>query len=242
MACLLMTRPPDAARRFVELLPKSLTTELEVIYSPLISVQPMDARVSLDSFDAVIFTSSNGVSATDGIIELKDRVAFCLGQRTTQIASNAGWTAQMCGKTADDLVEYLLQRRPSEMLVHLRGQHSRGNIAERLTEAGLTCREQIVYDQCLLPLTTEADSALARLQNVIVPLFSPRTARQFADLCPAGSKIHLIAMSEAVEEPLKSLKYKDLQVCSEPEAKSMAQLVSEVATQLIRVESDLSAQ
>ena len=242
MACLLMTRPPDAARRFVDLLPKSLTTDLTVIYSPLISVQPMEDHVSLDSSDAIIFTSSNGVSATDTVVDCKNRAAFCLGQRTTQMALGAGWKAQECGKTADDLVEYLMQHRPPETLVHLRGQHSRGNIAARLNEAGLTCREQIVYDQRLLPLTTEANSALAGLQNVIVPLFSPRTARQFADLCPAGTKIHLIAMSEAVEEPLKSLKYKDLQVCSEPDAQSMAQLVHEVAAHLIRVESDQSAQ
>jgi len=237
-----MTRPPDAARRFVELLPKSLTTELKVIYSPLISVKPMDDSVSLDSSDTVIFTSSNGVSATGGVVDCEDIVAFCLGQRTTQIASDAGWKAQMCGKTADDLVEYLLQNRPSETLVHLRGRHSRGNIAERLSEAGLTCREQIVYDQRLLPLTVEAEAALAASKDVIVPLFSPRTARQFADLCPVGSKNHLIAMSDAVENPLKSLKYKDLQVCSEPEAQSMAQLVREVAAHLIRVESEQSAQ
>jgi uroporphyrinogen-III synthase len=242
MADLLMTRPYKAAQRFVAMLPETLTVGLQVIYSPLISVQPVGDDINLDSGEAVIFTSSNGVSATASIPDCNDRVAYCLGQRTSLKAKEAGWQALMCGKTADDLVANLLQHRPSEPLVHMRGQHSRGNIVERLTEAGLTCREKVVYDQTLLPLTVEATSALSISHDVIVPLFSPRTARQFADLCPAGSKIHVIAMSETVAMSIKTLKYKDLQICREPEAQSMLQLVHDVAAQLIRVESDKSAQ
>lgn len=242
MARLLMTRPHDASRRFVAMLPASLTVGLQVIYAPLISVKPVDGDINLGSGEAVIFTSSNGVLAAASTSDRNDRTAYCLGQRTTQNAEDAGWRAQMCGKTADDLVTDLLQRRPSEPLVHLRGQHSRGNIVERLTEAGLMCREQVVYDQPLLPLTAEAKSVLSASHDVIVPIFSPRTARQFADLCPVGPKIHLIAMSDAVADPLKSLKYNDLRICRAPDAQTMALLVQEVAAQLIRVESDWSAQ
>lgn len=242
MAGLLLTRPHEAARRFVALLPTALTAGLQVIYAPLISVQPLGDDISLHSGESVIFTSSNAVSAADGIADCSARTAYCLGQRTCQQAAEAGWRARMCGKTADALVADLLQRRLCEPLMHLRGRHARGCIAERLTAAGLTCREQIIYHQPLLALTGEAKSALSASQDIIVPLFSPRTARQFADQCPAGARNHLIAMSEAVADPLKSLKYKDLRICSEPEAQSMAQLVHDVAVQLIRVESDKTAQ
>ena len=190
----------------------------------------------------MIFTSANSVPAAAGIADRGDRTAYCLGQHTRQIAEDAGWRAQFCGMTADDLVADLLQRRPSGSLIHLRGEHSRGHIAARLTEAGLICREQITYEQPLFTLTAEATSALTASRDVIVPIFSPRTARQFADLCPVGVRIHLIAMSSAVAKPLKSLKYRDLQICSEPDAQSMAQLVHDVAARLIRVESDRSPQ
>jgi uroporphyrinogen-III synthase len=242
MAGLLMTRPQDAARRFVAMLPVNLIAELQVIYAPLMSVQPVGHDIKLDGNEAVIFTSAHAVSAAASVPDYRDRAAYCVGLHTTQVAKDAGWRAQIGGKTADDLVMDLLQRRPSEPLVHLRGRHARGSVAGRLTEAGLTCREQIVYEQPLLTLTTEAKSALSTSQDVIVPIFSPRTARQFAEQCPVGAKVHLIAMSDAVAKPLKSLKYKDLRICREPDAQSMAQLVHEVAARLIRVESDRSAQ
>ena len=242
MAVLLMTRPHDAAHRFVAMLPEAMISELDVVYSPLISIQSLGQDINLDDNDAVIFTSANGVLAAAESLSGAGRPAFCLGERTTNKAKEAGWNAEFCGKTADDLVAVLVQRRPSGGLLHLRGQYSRGNITDRLMAAGLTCREQVIYDQPLLPLTSEALSALTVSSDVIVPLFSPRTARQFADRCPNSAPIHLIAMSKSISDPLKLLNYKDLQICSEPIGQSMAQLVCQVVHQLNRVESGRSAQ
>lgn len=242
MAILLMTRPQDAAQRFVAMLPVTLTSKLRVVYSPLISIRVLDDEINLKDGEAVIFTSSSGVLAASGIPDHAKSKAYCLGSRTREIAEDAGWNAETIGKNADDMVANLLQHRPSAPLVHLRGQHARGRISKRLTEAGLTCRESVVYDQNLLDLTAEAHSVLAMPHEVIVPLFSPRTARQFADLCPKGAKLHLIAMSDAVEKPLECLKYSSLWVSREPEAQSVAELVQDVAARLIRVEGDKTAQ
>jgi len=242
MAGLLMTRPIDAAQRFVSTLPVALTTGMQVIYAPLIKVQPLHQCINLDGVSAVIFTSAHGVSAAAGSLDGCDLRAYCLGQRTTLSAQNAGWQAEQCGMTADELVTNLLQQKPRGMLLHLRGRHTRGHVAARISAAGLNCREQVIYDQPLLPLTKQALSALSSSTDLVVPLFSPRTARQFADLCPMDAAIHLIAMSDAVADPLKSLKYKDLRICSEPEARAMMQHVRQVAEQLARVESSRLAQ
>lgn len=242
MAVLLMTRPHTAARRFLAMLPAALISELDVILSPLISIQTLEQEIKLNINEAVIFTSANGVLAAAETLSGVENPAFCLGERTTQKATEAGWNAKFCGKTADDLVASLMRRRPSNGLLHLRGQYSRGNIADRLTVAGLSCREQVIYDQPLRPLTNEALSALAVSSNVVVPLFSPRTARQFADLCPNSAPVHLIAMSKAISEPLKLLNYKSLQICRKPDGQAMVQLVCQVVQRLNRVESGKSAQ
>ncbi len=242
MAVLLMTRPQDAAQRFVSALPDRLTAGLQVIYTPLIAVKTLAQNIDLDGIEAVIFTSANGVTAAAGNFAVAGKPAYCLGQRTTLQAQDAGWKAELCGRTADELIADLVQRRPIGTILHLRGQHTRGNVAERLTTAGLNCRELVIYDQPLLGLTAEAKSVLSTSPDVVAPLFSPRTARQFADLCPDGAEIHLIAMSEAVAEPLKLLKCKGLWVCKEPDATSMAQLVGEVVEQVIRLESRKTAQ
>ncbi len=237
-----MTRPQDAARRFVAMLPTALTAGHQVIYSPLISMMPLGQGIDLGGSEAVIFTSANGVSVAAETLATTGMPAYCLGQRTTSKARDAGWKAEFCGKTADELVTELLQRRPAGRLLHLRGEHSRGNVAERLNTAGLICREQVIYSQPLLTLTAEALAVLSASGDIVVPLFSPRTARQFADLCPNDANIHLIAMSEAVAEPLKLLNYKDLNVCKEPDVQAMAKLASAIVLRLNRVESGRSAQ
>lgn len=242
MAVLLMTRPQDAARRFVALLPVALTAGHQMIYSPLISVMPLGQDIDLSGSEAVIFTSANGVFMAAEILARTGTPAYCLGQRTTKKARDAGWKAEFCGKTADELVADLLQRRPAGGLLHLRGEHSRGNVAERLNAAGLICREQVIYSQPLQTLTAEALSALSASGDIVVPLFSPRTARQFADLCPNDVNIHLVAMSDAVADPLKRLNYKDLNVCKEPDVQAMVMLVSDIVLRLNRVESGRSAQ
>jgi len=242
MAVLLMTRPQDAAQRFVAMLQAALTSGQQVIYSPLISVMPLGQDIDLGGSEAVIFTSANGVSVAAETLAKTGKPAYCLGQRTTLKARDAGWKAEFCGKTADELVVDLLQRRPAGRLLHLRGQHSRGNVAERLNTAGIICREQVIYNQPLQSFTAQALSALSGSEDIVVPLFSPRTARQFADLCPNDANIHLIVMSEAVAEPLKLLNYNDLNVCKEPDVQAMAKLTSAVVLRLNRVESGRSAQ
>lgn len=242
MTGLLMTRPPDAARRFVSGLPDALTAGLGVVYSPLIKVQSLGQVIDLNGIEAVIFTSANGVAVAAETLGKSGMLAYCLGQGTTLAAKKAGWQAEFCGLTAGDLVAGLLQRRPHRALLHLRGQHARGSVAGRLAAGGLSCGEQVIYDQPLLPLTAEALWALSEQSDIIVPLFSPRTARQFANLCPDDASIHLIAMSEAIADPLKTLNHKGLQICRKPDVATMTQLVRDVALRLIRVESRRSAQ
>lgn len=235
MVPLLMTRPLAAAERFVAGLPRAPRAGLQVIYAPLIEIRRIQAPVRLDGAQAVIFSSANGVAAASR--ETTARLAaYCVGQLTTQTAAEAGWQASCLGQGADELVETLLRQRPEAPLLHLRGAHARGGIAARLTDGGIRCHEQIVYEQALLPLTAEAQVALAAQIDVIVPLFSPRTASHFADLCGDSSHLHLIALSPAVSEPLKGLNCKTLRVSKAPDAQAMADAVLDAAAQLSRLE------
>ncbi|KIC20503.1 uroporphyrinogen-III synthase [Leisingera sp. ANG-Vp] len=235
MAALLMTRPLAAAESFVAGLPDAECADMQVIYAPLIEIRPANAPVLLRDAEAVIFTSANGVAAASR--ETAARLpAFCVGQRTAKAAAAEGWEASCLGTCADELVAALASQCPEAPLLHLRGAHARGEIAQRLTDAGLICREQVVYDQVLLPLPEEAQAAIAAQNDVIVPLFSPRTARHFANLCGDGANLHLIALSQAVAGPLKGLKCKTLRVSRAPDAQAMGEAVLDAAAQLSRLE------
>lgn len=235
MPALLMTRPLAAAERFVAALPAEARATLQVIHAPLIEIRPADGPVQLGDAKGVIFTSANGVAAASRETTVR-LPAFCVGESTAEAAAGAGWQASCLGQCADELVAALLQQRPAAPLVHLRGAHARGAIAQRLSDGGLTCRELVVYDQVLLPLTAAALKALAAQIDVIVPLFSPRTARHFANLCGDASHLHLIALSQAVADPLKGLNCKTLRVSKAPDAKAMTAAVLDAAAQLSRLE------
>lgn len=235
MVPLLMTRPLAAAKRFADGLPAGALAGLHVVYTPLMEIQPVQAPVNLQSVKGVVFTSANAVEAASRETAVR-LPAYCVGERTAQTAAELGWQAVCLGQCAEELTAALLQERPEAPLLHLRGAHARGEIAQLLTDGGLPCREQIVYDQVLLPLTEEAQAALAAQNDVIVPLFSPRTARHFANLCGDAPHLHLIALSQAVAEPLKGLNCKVLRVSKAPDAPAMAAAVLDAAAQLSRLE------
>jgi uroporphyrinogen-III synthase len=228
---LLMTRPLPSARRFVEDLSAETRAGLTVIYAPLMRVRPLSGALGATDTQGVgglIFTSANAVATATGQVST-DLPAYCVGQRTTAEAIGAGWPAQCLGKTADELIARLVDMRPPAPLLHLHGRHTRGDVAQRLTAAGLSCREKVIYDQELLPLNEDALRAITSQQSLIVPVFSPRTARHFAQICPDASNLHLIALSEAVAKPLKVLNCRDLQVCNTPDAGAMSTLVRDAA-------------
>ena len=142
----------------------------------------------------------------------------------------------MMGTTAEELVANLLRLRPLSPLLHLRGEHSRGNIAERLTGSGLTTCEQPIYQQHLLPLSDEASLAAEGDRPVIAPLFSPRTARHFAEVWAGPAPLWLAAVSEPTAEPLKSLAFERLRIVSEPTPGKMQKAVKKLVKHAMRVE------
>ncbi|WP_170550385.1 uroporphyrinogen-III synthase [Ruegeria atlantica] len=231
-----MTRPRAASERFVAQLPARTRSRVKVIYSPLLEINPLPINVDTSGVRGLIFTSANGVNAAVSLGLSRDMPAFCVGPATTSTAQSAGWNAQMVGAAAEELVAYLLKHRPDSPLLHLRGEHSRGNVATRLTESGLTVREQAVYQQRLLPLTPEAAAATDGKEPVIAPLFSPRTARQFADIWAGSAPLWLAAISEATAEPLYFLDYAHLRVAKAPTPKKMRKAVKKLVKHAMRVE------
>ena len=233
-----MTRPRAASQRFVAQLPTRVRSRVEVIYSPILEIKPLPVTIDTSGVRGLIFTSANAVNAAVSLGVSRQLPAFCVGPATTGTAKGAGWKATMVGATAEELVAFLLKHRPESPLLHLRGEHTRGNIAHRLTESGLTVREQAVYQQRLLPLTPEAEAAANGTLPVIAPLFSPRTARQFADIWTGSAPLWLAAISQATADPLYSLDYTRLKIAKEPTPKKMQKAVKKLVKHAMRVEGN----
>lgn len=196
--CILLTRPRAQATRFAERLaqiPAIASVRPEVIVSPLMAVVGHPPPTQWPDGAAAIFTSQNGVAfAGPG----EGRKAWCVGQRTTVIAREAGFEAQCGGADADALVATLLEERPTAPVLHLHGTHLRGDVVARLRQGGLRAAGHLAYAQTALAPDACFAEALDK-PRVIVPLFSPRSAQLFADAAgPPRPGAWIIALSQAV--------------------------------------------
>lgn len=233
---LLLTRPAEASERFASQLPPDVLARVDLIISPLIRIEPLVQSLDFGPARGLIFTSANGVRVVDGVTEDRLLPSYCVGEKTAATARDAGWNAHALGATADELVAALLRDRPEGPLLHLSGEHTRGDIAARLCAAGLPTAETAVYAQPLQPLDDAAQRALVGKMPVIVPLFSPRTARHFAEQAIGPAPVHAIALSESVAEPLKPKGFSRVDVALRPDAGAMVEAIAACLAGITRVE------
>lgn len=239
---LLLTRPHKAAQSFARRLPAAILDAVDPVMAPLVAIEPVVQVPDLEDARGVIFSSATAVALVGQQPVGHQIPAFCVGPKTTNAAQNAGWRAEMAGHTADELVAHLVRQPDIGPLLHLRGRHSRGNIAERLTQAGIRTRAQVIYEQRELPLSPDAQHALSEQMPIICPLFSPLAARHFANLVVGRPGLYLIALSEEVAKPLRNMEYTLIATASAPTGDAMIAKISHVIDQLCRVEGDNPAE
>lgn len=188
---LVLTRPEKQSREIAA----ALGPEVDAIISPVMRIVAKMDLPDLGRYAGVILTSANGVVSG---LDLTKMRAYCVGRRTASAAAEAGADLRLTARDADDLVSRIEGPGP---FLHLRGEHARGHIAQRLNFAGLETHEAVVYAQEGLPLTREALDALAGDGPVVLPLYSPRSARLIGtQIGMLGPQVRPIAMSAAVAQ------------------------------------------
>lgn len=176
---LLMTRPGDDSES------TAARIGADVIVAPILQIVPVDHDgAALAQAPGLVFTSAHAVaSAGPG----RGRPAICVGERTGQVARDAGFAVIQGAGTADSLAP-LIAASPVP-LVHPHGRH----LAQRLAVPGV-----VVYDQRPQPLTARARAALMGARPVVVPVYSPRSARLLAGMAAgARAPLWLVAISDA---------------------------------------------
>lgn len=220
---ILLTRPEVAAAGFETAL-RGAGVKAEVVISPLIEIVPTAAEADFNQVQGVIFSSRNGVAAVPG----RALPAWCVGAATASAAKAKGWRAVAADGDAEALYRRVLADAPTGRLLHLRGEHARGDLANRLTTAGIKTREIVVYRQELRDLSGAAIELLARPNPVIVPLYSPRTATQFAANGPYVAPIVVVAISAAVAQMVAMMPTQRVVIAARPDGAAMVQAVAKL--------------
>lgn len=227
----LLTRPAPQAARFATLLRDRLGEGVRIVSSPLLEPEFL-APVVPEGADALIFTSETGVEGYRRIADAPALAglhrAWCVGDRTARAATAAGLAARSANGDAEALFTAILAAEERGPLLHLCGQETRGDLAARLTAAGVPTRAATVYRQRPVPLTEAAVSLLRGDAPVIVPLFSPRSATFFAAAAGTGrwhAPLRVAALSPAVAAGLETLIPQAVMVARHPDAAAMADAV-----------------
>ncbi|MEO1705550.1 MAG: uroporphyrinogen-III synthase, partial [Pseudomonadota bacterium] len=106
--------------------------------------------------------------------------------------------------------------QPPGRLLHLHGEHTRGDIAGRLATAGVDCREIIVYQQLAQDLPSDLIARSQAGLHLLAPVFSPRTATLLARSELDWSHVTLVAMSSNVAQALEDLPASEIAVARLP--------------------------
>ncbi|MBT0778979.1 uroporphyrinogen-III synthase [Paracoccus sp. pheM1] len=158
---LLLTRPEPASRRFAAGLAH---LGLEVLISPVLRIRPVAHDAArLAAARGLVFTSVNAVPAAGAG---RGRPAICVGPATAEAARAAGFDVTEGPGDAARMLPLI--KGLGQGWLHPHGAH----VAKELPVP-----DMVVYDQLPEPLNAAALAALAGARPVILPLFSPRSAR-----------------------------------------------------------------
>lgn len=223
---LLLTRPQEASQKLVRTL-KARGLIFEPVISPLIGI---DYCVPLPAFapeTRMIFTSAHGVKAYHLAGGAADLIAYTVGSATDLAARKAGFDTRCAFGAAKDLVKLITAEAPDVPLLHIRGEHARGDIAQTLQMLGFAADEAILYKQPALPITNAAQAILSGSKPVIAPLYSPRTAQILAQH-PVKAPLSVAALSEAVAKACAPLHKTELRITARPESEQMLSLLADM--------------
>ncbi|MEC9196134.1 MAG: uroporphyrinogen-III synthase [Pseudomonadota bacterium] len=225
-ASILITRPQPGADRFAQELRDALPCAVPMHVSPVIRIKPVPESLALDAVRGLIVTSEAAIPPLTQLTTRRDLPVFCVGTRARDAARATGFEAKTMGADADELVDAMLRFGPKSPLLHIRGEHARGNITGRLSTHGILTRDIVLYEQVAQCLDTQAIGLLEGTGPVVVPLFSPRSAALVAEQTSASGPRYVVAMSWAVAAELPRGWAKTTVIASRPDSVAMTQAVT----------------
>ncbi len=190
----------------------------DVLISPLIHIEASDQDLpKADDFEAVAFTSANGVRALSAKCQTADALsawqklkAFAVGPQTAGTLSAHGWPAPHIADgdvaaLADSLAAHIKQ---GETVLHIAGRDRAGDLAAALNSAQIKNQRAVLYRaEAADEFSAAAQAAFSDAEEPLdgVLIYSARTAKIFRALFARlenAAKPKIYCLSQAVADEL----------------------------------------
>jgi uroporphyrinogen-III synthase len=228
----LITRPLEDAKPLAELL---AGRGVECTVEPLLEIAPLpEAAIDLDGVQALLFTSANGVRAFAAKSSRRDLQVLTVGDGSATAARDAGFSdVTAAGGDVEALAALVIAKLDPQAgpLFHGAASVLAGDLQGRLEAAGFNLRRVVLYEaRTATALTHETRMNLALGGVDMVLLFSPRTARTFAELwrkadAPSLGKTTALCLSAAVAREIGDLGWQRIETAASPDQPAMLTLV-----------------
>jgi uroporphyrinogen-III synthase len=206
------------------------------IVEPLFTLEPV--RADLPAFDALAFTSANGVRAFARLSSRRDAPVFCVGRRTADAARDAGFAdvASADGDVAA-LATLIAPRLPQgATLLHAGNEESRGDLSGALQAKGFKAEFRALYRAA--PIVAPGPALAAYLSGQAafdaVLIHSPRGGAILAGFLTkataAGLRLVVAAISPAAAEPVQPLAAR-VEIATAPDENSLFAALERLAGQ-----------
>lgn len=225
---LLLTRPAPQSQRFAQQL-RARLGDVAVMISPLMQTAFLQPALPSPIYQAVIFTSETGVEAAMRLQQPLPQRAYCVGNRTAAAARAAGFDALSAEGEVRALAALILGAGIKGPVLHLRGADTAGDLAGMLTKGGIETVSLIVYSQNPLPLSGAATDLFQSGTPILIPIFSPRSARLLAQAIPkaVASALWIVAISKAAAAEAEALSPAFMTIAAHPDGENMLHAVAE---------------
>lgn len=206
----------------------------EAIVEPLFAIVPIDA--TLPAFDALAFTSANGVRRFATLSSRRDVAVFCVGARTAQTAREAGFTnvTSADGDVAALSTLILAQLPAGTRLLHAGNEDTRGDLAGRLTSDGIAADFVALFraEPVASPGPVLARHIAGEQVFAAALVHSPRGGEILAGMIRSAASpapLAIAAISAAAATPLSGLAHSAAIAASPDEASLFSALASLVS-------------
>ncbi len=202
------------------------------LVEPVFGIEPISA--DLPGFDALAFTSANGVRQFSVLSPRRDVRVFCVGARTAEAAQNAGFaTVASADGDIEALGALIAESLPKgARLLHAGNEEARGDLTGRLLGAGLAAEFVAIFRA--IPAKAPGPALRAHLIGnqafEAVLIHSPRAAAILAEFAKGShASLDIAAISAAAAAPLATIAGRT-EIASHPNEQSLlsalARLVS----------------
>lgn len=202
-----------------------------IVISPLMQTVWRDVALDLAGVEALIFTSETAVRAFCRLSGRRDLPAWCVGGRTAAVAGAEGFSVTIGPGEAEGLAATIRQEGAARRFLWPHGAHRSKDLAILLDPAGIETVSVEVYTQGARPLTDEARALLSRPGDVILPLFSVRSARLLHQALDGGvvARLRVAAISAPVAAVVAEAGFGPAVVAVRPDADAMLAAICRLA-------------